>query len=70
MTDGHDFYVQNKDLSNAEYFTKLKAHEFKHFMSSTYASLLKNSQEEQAAKVVDDKMLIKKNISRMGIVEW
>lgn len=70
MTDGHDFYVQNKDLSNAEYFTKLKAHEFKHFMSSTYASLLKNSQQEQAAKVVDDKMLIKKNISRMGIVEW
>jgi T4 RnlA family RNA ligase len=70
MEDGHNFYEENKELSNAEYFTKLKDHDFKHFMSSSYASLLKNTPHEKAAKTIDDKLLIKKNISRMGISEW
>ena len=70
MEDGHNFYEENKELSNADYFMKLKSHDFENFMSSTYASLLKNTPHEKAAKVVDDKMLIKKNISKMGISEW
>lgn len=70
MEDGHNFYEENKELSNADYFMKLKSHDFENFMSSTYASLLKNTPHEKAVKVVDDKMLIKKNISKMGISEW
>lgn len=70
MEDGHNFYEENKHLCNAEYFGKLKEHEFEHFMSSTYASMLKNTPHEKAAKVIDEKLLIKKNISRMGISEW
>ena len=70
MEDGHNFYEENKELSNADYFMKLKSHDFENFMSSTYASLLKNTPHGKAAKVVDDKMLIKKNISKMGISEW
>lgn len=70
MEDGHDFYEANKHLSNAEYFAKLHGHDFNHFMSNTYASILKNTPHERAAKTIDDKLMIKKNISRMGISEW
>jgi len=70
MEDGHAFYLENKHLDNAMYFKKLKSHPFKHFLSNSYASMLKNNDHELSARRIEEKMLIKKNISRMEVSEW
>lgn len=70
MNEGHDFYEEHKDLDKSTYFTIIKTHDFTYRLSSTYASLLKSLPHDEAAKRIDQKLLIKKTISELKISDW
>lgn len=71
LRDGHRFYNENKDLGTVEFFKTVNSVNFKNDLSKTVAIQLYNGATEgEMISYLKEKLLVRKNISRMGIIDW
>lgn len=70
LHDGHEFYNHHKELDMSQYFSALNQYKFDYESSKAYASMLVNYDQDEATRRIDEKLLIKKTISKLGISEW
>lgn len=73
MHDGYEYYHNNGHLEAREYFPKLAQEEkdFKYFMAGHVAREMFTNEGDKSAvkKKMEQKLLVRKNISRLGMTE-